>query len=84
MLPLLPYVAHSLTIRSSKLDRHFGNLSYPLYLVHFATIAVITGAFGHGMPVKLGAIALACVLTLALYVIVDRRVDRWRVRVTES
>jgi len=84
MLPLLPYVAHSLTIRSSKLDRHLGNLSFPLYLVHYAVIAVVTGAFGRGLGVKAAAVALACALALTIYMALDRPIDRLRVRVTES
>jgi peptidoglycan/LPS O-acetylase OafA/YrhL len=84
MTPLLPYVAHSLTIRSTRRDRHFGNLSYPLYLVHYATIALITSALGHGLLIKALAAAMACAIALALYWLVDRPVDRIRVRVTEG
>jgi peptidoglycan/LPS O-acetylase OafA/YrhL len=84
MLPLLPWVAHSLTIRSSRMDRHFGNLSYPLYLIHYWVIVLAAGAFGGGTLVKLGGVVCAAVLAVAVYVLVDRPVDRWRVRLTES
>lgn len=84
MLPLLPYVAHSLTVRSTPLDRDLGNLSYPLYLIHYAVIALATQNFGYGMPVKLGAVALSCALALAVYYFVDRPIDRVRVAVTEG
>ena len=84
MLPLLPYVAHSLTIKSSRLDRDFGNLSFPLYLIHFATITILTKAFGSGLVVKAGAITLACALAVLVYVLFDRPMDRLRVKVTEG
>lgn len=84
MAPLLPYVARSLTVTSSRLDRHFGNLSYPLYLVHYATITVMVDVLGRGMPVKLLAVAVSCAIAVALYRVVDRPVDRLRVKLTES
>jgi len=84
MIPLLPYVAHSLTIKSSKLDRDFGNLSYPLYLVHYATITVMMKTFGSGLAIKAAAVSLACILAVALYLLFDRPMDRIRVRVTEG
>lgn len=34
MLPLLPFVAWSLGLKSTRFDRQLGNISYPLYLVH--------------------------------------------------
>jgi peptidoglycan/LPS O-acetylase OafA/YrhL len=83
MLPLLPYVARSLTVRSTKLDRHLGNLSYPLYLTHFATIAVLHTRFGDAATVKLLAIGLSCVVALCAYVLLDRPIDHWRVQLTE-
>ncbi|MDB5423642.1 MAG: hypothetical protein JWQ29_1058 [Phenylobacterium sp.] len=85
MLPLLPYVAHSLTVKSTKLDRHFGNLSYPLYLVHFGVIALLRGYMGGESALeKLLGVALSIVVAVIVYVLIDRPVDRWRVRLTES
>jgi peptidoglycan/LPS O-acetylase OafA/YrhL len=84
MLPLVPYVMRSLTVRSTRLDRHLGNLSYPLYLVHFAVIASAMERFGQGIAVKLGGVSFAIAAAVALYVLIDRPVDRWRVRLTES
>jgi peptidoglycan/LPS O-acetylase OafA/YrhL len=84
MLPLLPYVAHSLTLKSSRLDRHLGNLSYPLYLVHYPLIALATAHFGGSWTTKLAAVSVAFTVALLIYVIVDRPLDRWRVRLTES
>jgi peptidoglycan/LPS O-acetylase OafA/YrhL len=83
MLPLLPYVAHSLTLRSSRLDRHLGNLSFPLYLVHVPLILFARAHFGDSETVKLLAAGAACVVALLLYVVVDRPIDRMRVWLTE-
>mgnify|MGYP001048317776 CR=1 FL=1 len=84
MLPLLPYVAHSLTLKSSSLDRHFGNLSYPLYLVHFPIILWAVEHFGEGPISKLLACGLSCIVALILYVLFDRPVDAIRLRIFES
>lgn len=83
MLPLLPYVAHSLTLRSSRLDRHLGNLSFPLYLVHFTTVGVVLNWLGANLEAKALAVALSCLVALAIYWLLDRPIDRMRVAVTE-
>jgi peptidoglycan/LPS O-acetylase OafA/YrhL len=84
MIPLLPYVARSLTVKSSKLDRHLGNLSYPLYLVHLPLIWFVRAHWGESVPIKLFSVAVSCVLALALYAWFDRPVDTLRVRLTEK
>lgn len=83
MLPLLPYVAYSLTLRSTKLDRHLGNLSYPLYLIHFPTIVLLGAILQPGLGMKVAAAGLSLILTVLVYVLVDRPVDALRVRATE-
>jgi peptidoglycan/LPS O-acetylase OafA/YrhL len=83
MLPLLPYVARSLHARSSKLDRTFGDLSYPLYLVHFTVISVAIANFGASLPVQATAVAVSAAIALAVFFFIDRPIDRWRVRTTE-
>lgn len=84
MLPLLPYVARSLVVKSGPLDRHLGNLSYPLYLVHFAVIAAATTAFGGSFAVRIAAAAFAVGCAVVLYLAMDRPLDAWRVRLTEG
>lgn len=84
MLPLLPYVARSLEVRSTALDRHAGNLSYPLYLVHVPMVNLLQAHMAFGVAGKLAAAVLSTLAALALYVVVDRPVDRWRVRLTEG
>lgn len=83
MLPLLPYVARSLTCPSGPLDRHFGNLSFPLYLVHFPIIALAQTHFGNGIFIKMLAVAAAAILAILLYRYVDRPIDKFRVDMTE-
>jgi peptidoglycan/LPS O-acetylase OafA/YrhL len=84
MLPLLPYVARSLGVRSTPLDRHFGNLSFPLYLAHTTVIFVVQAWLGHGAAGKLATLLIAMAVALTAYVLVDRPLDRIRVRVTEG
>jgi peptidoglycan/LPS O-acetylase OafA/YrhL len=75
LAPLLPYVAGSLRLKSSPLDRHVGNLAYPLYLVHFP----ILHAFGlTGLGEKLLVSGLAFGVALLLYVLVDVPIEKGR------
>lgn len=74
MLPLLPYVAASLAVRSSPLDRDVGNWSYPLYLIHVPLIAFCVA---HGQTKWLG-VGLALILALALFYGPDRLFERGR------
>lgn len=83
MLPLTPYIAHSLTRKGGALDRHLGNLSFPLYLVHVPVIALAERAFGTSHPVKALAVLAAFAVAVALYVLVDRPLDALRVRLFE-
>lgn len=80
MLPLLPFVAWSLTKKSSKLDRHLGNISYPLYLVHYTVIDVVATG---GLGTKVLAATVAIILAVGIYLLIDRPIDRWRVLITE-
>jgi peptidoglycan/LPS O-acetylase OafA/YrhL len=79
MLPLLPYVVATLGVRSSQMDRHVGNVSYPLYLVHFPLIVILTPLAG-----KLGAAGIAIAVAVLMYAALDRPIDAWRVRLTEG
>lgn len=83
ILPLLPYIAHSLGQRSDSLDRHLGNLSFPLYLVHCAIITFAMEQFGVGLEVRLLAVVVAMGAALIAYAAFDRPLDRLRVRLTE-
>ncbi len=84
MLPLLPYVARSVTIPSGRLDRRLGDVSYPLYLVHAPLAGFILAQIGESIPAKLAAIGAALVVATAIHVALDRPAERLRRRVFES
>lgn len=68
MIPFIPYVAQSLTRKSSVFDRDMGNWTYPLYVIHMPVIML----FGElGLRSKLGALA-AIPVALALFYGPDR------------
>lgn len=77
-LTLVPFIAWNLAQRSSTLDRHLGNLSFPFYLVHFPIVHALT-ADGHStIAYKAAALLVSAVLALALYILVDRPLDHLR------
>lgn len=78
LLPLIPYVAHSLAIPSGEFDRHLGNLSYPLYLVHYPIIQLSSDALGPGFSAKGVALLSSAVVACLLYWFFDRWTDRHR------
>jgi peptidoglycan/LPS O-acetylase OafA/YrhL len=84
IVPILPYIASSLTRRSGALDRHMGNLSYPVYLFHVPFLALLVIHLGDEFWIKLGIALLACVFAAFVYWFYDRPIDRWRVRMTEG
>jgi peptidoglycan/LPS O-acetylase OafA/YrhL len=77
-LLLLPYVAWNVHRPSPPIDREMGNLSFPLYLVHFPMVALAARWAGHGYTGKALALLLTIAATGLLYVVVDRPVERWR------
>ncbi|MEO1219932.1 MAG: acyltransferase, partial [Pseudomonadota bacterium] len=77
MLPLIPYVAYSLTIKSSLMDRHLGNLSYPFYLVHTLVLAGATFWLS-GIPRVVGALIVTFAVSSLIYVLFDQPMERLR------
>lgn len=62
--------------RGVALDRWIGDLSYPLYLCHLAVIGlVLTFTPPHGVWVAIGG---SLAVSIALLLLVDNPVDRWR------
>lgn len=77
----LPYIALSLRKPSSKLDRHLGNLSYPLYLIHVPILLAIgINSFGD----KLTGVVAGLLASITLYVVADMPIERLRYRVLGS
>jgi len=62
--------------RNQAWDRWIGDLSYPIYLSHLIVIGVVL-TFNLPLPVWT-AIGGTLALSIALYLAVDRPVDRWR------
>ncbi|HEV7694289.1 MAG TPA: acyltransferase [Hyphomonadaceae bacterium] len=62
--------------RNQTWDRWIGDLSYPIYLSHLIVIGVVL-TFNLPLPVWT-AIGGTLALSIALYLAVDRPVDRWR------
>lgn len=83
MLPLLPYVAASLHRKSTPFDRHLGNLSYPLYLIHYPMI-VAFATLGAGPQWRLAAAFAAIIVSIIVYWLADRPFERLRLRLTET
>lgn len=60
-------------------DRLIGDLSYPLYIVHFPIIDLVDGtSWLAGKESGLVVLGLSLAFSIALYALVDRPVDRWR------
>lgn len=82
-LLLIPLVAWNVRQDSSRFDRHLGNLSYCVYLVHVpfynAAGILLDGATAFE---KLGLLALTVPLALVPYLLVDRPVERHRERLS--
>jgi len=64
--------------RSNKFDRMIGELSYPIYVVHWPlTHFLITGHRGSALWTVI-ILALAVAAAVALHVLIERPIDRWR------
>lgn len=64
---------------TSRVDRWVGNLSYPVYILHWPVLVWIIKAQGLQDYAPL-AIPLTLVLALLIMLLVDQPVDRWRQR----
>lgn len=74
-LVLMPFIAFNVHQRSGAWDQHMGNLSYPLYLVHYPVLLYAQQM--PGLP-KLAAVVLAYGVALAAYLLIDRPAERLR------
>ncbi len=72
---LVPYIGHSLRRKSSVFDRHLGNLSFPLYLVHEP---IIQALMPHGIVMKIGLLAIISAVAIAFYIAIDIPIERIR------
>jgi peptidoglycan/LPS O-acetylase OafA/YrhL len=82
---LLPFIAYNVVQKSSALDRHFGNLSYALYLVHWPVITLMHQALPtqSGLVIKAVAFIISIIVSIALYWFVDRQLEKHRTRLSQ-
>ena len=82
-LIVAPYIAYSLSIKSSKLDLHLGNLAYPIYLFHMIPVAIYRFYFGslpafERVPFLLVTYLAIALGSIAIYFWFDRPIDSYR------
>ncbi|RVU34115.1 acyltransferase [Hwanghaeella grinnelliae] len=69
---LIPFYAFNVAQKSGKLDRHFGNMSYALYITHWPVIALYGHFFGPiQTPDKVIVLAVVALSTCIFYAIVE-------------
>ena len=80
---LLPFVAFNVRQKSSLIDRHLGNLSYTIYLVHFPMTNMSKMISDRDMTdiEKLYYLVLVLLVSLALYFLLEVQFERWRRRI---
>ncbi len=78
-LLLVPFVAYNVRVKSTRFDRHLGNLSYSIYLVHFPFYVLVAALFSEPGPLeKLIMLGLTVPLALLPYLFIDQRIERKR------
>lgn len=75
---LIPWISASLKIKSSIWDRHIGNISYPLYLVHEPIIKYMTKIIDSGTFGKLISLSIIIIVTVIAYIILDIPLEKFR------
>ena len=75
---LIPFLFR--TTKHRLIDRHLGELSYPIYVCHFLVIWLLDAVaiFGTGVSRGLAILATTIAVSCMLYRWVDRPVDGWR------
>jgi peptidoglycan/LPS O-acetylase OafA/YrhL len=83
VIPLVPFIAWNVRQPSSRLDTHLGNISFPLYVVHFPVIAILSEYLDTTrLPVKVAIFGVVMMSSLVAYVGIDRPIETMRRRLT--
>ena len=81
-IPLLPFIAYNVRQPSDTRDRFLGDLSYPIYLVHFPLVSLAGALLGRDMASweKLIYLGVVLLVSVVVYHLVDRRSEVFRHR----
>ncbi len=79
----IPFVSVNVRVKETKWGYHAGNLSFPIYLIHWVLLAPYVAWYGQlpgreRLPYLIGYVALSFAVSVLIYVVIDRPIDRWR------
>ena len=73
---LIPFAIITLNLKKiSKIDRFFGNMSYPLYLIHWTTVIVLTSYSDLNFFERLFYVIIGVIFTYILCALITRYYD---------
>ncbi len=82
---LIPFIAFSVQQKSAQLDRHLGNISYALYLIHWPVLLLtqsfLAAPLGNGW--KTAALLFSAITSLLVYRLLDIPLEKLRHRLVE-
>ncbi|GAA5511077.1 acyltransferase [Novipirellula caenicola] len=79
----VPFVSLNVRVKETSMGYHAGNLSYPIYLIHWVLLGPYIAWYGglpgrERLPYFIGYLALSFIVSLAIYALIDRPIDRLR------
>ena len=88
-LLVTPFAIYTVHQKSDALDRHCGNIAYPIYLFHMTPVLVYRSfSSGHDTPARMmmlgAAWAVVAFGSLAIYWLFERPIDRRRAAFVSS